>query len=88
MRGAQLWRDLWRFRAKMVVAGLLGVVSFSVFLWALSRSPVGAVSALRESSVLFATLIGIAAHGEKPSLHTMVAVALIAAGLITIAAVR
>jgi uncharacterized membrane protein len=49
---------------------------------------VGAVSALRESSVLFATLIGIAVHGEKPSLHKTVAVALIAAGLITIAAMR
>ncbi len=88
MRGPQLWRDLWRFRAKMVVAGLLGVVSFSVFLWALSRSPVGPVSALRESSVLFATLIGIAVHGEKPSLHKTIAVGLIAAGLITIAAMR
>jgi drug/metabolite transporter (DMT)-like permease len=88
MRGPQLWRDLWRFRAKMVVAGLLGVVSFSVFLWALSRSPVGAVSALRESSVLFATLIGVAVHGEKPSLHKTAAAALIAAGLITIAAMR
>lgn len=73
MRGPQLWRDLWRFRTKMVIAGLLGVVSFSVFLWALSRSPVGAVTALRESSVLFATLLGIAVHGEKPSRHRIAA---------------
>lgn len=88
MRGPHLLRDLWRFRAKMVLAGLLGVVSFSVFLWALSRSPVGAITALRESSVLFATLLGVFVHGEKPSRHKTAAVALIATGLITIAALR
>jgi hypothetical protein len=36
-----------------------------VFLWALSRGPVGAVTALREISVLFAVLIGMVLYREK-----------------------
>lgn len=87
-RGPQLWRDLWRFRGKMAVAGVLGLTSFSVFLWALSRSPVGAVTALRESSVLFAAFLGIVVYGEKPSRQRLAATAVIAAGLIVIAALR
>jgi len=86
LRGPKIWGELWRLRASLTAAGLLGVMSFSVFLWALSRGPVGAVSALRESSVLFATLIGIAVHRENPSPVKIAAAALIVAGLIAIAA--
>jgi drug/metabolite transporter (DMT)-like permease len=88
LKGQRLWRELWQYRARMFVSGLLGITSFCVFLWALSRSPVGAVSALRESSVLFATLIGVTIHGERWSLHRMLAASLIVVGLITIAAMR
>jgi drug/metabolite transporter (DMT)-like permease len=88
MKGQQLWHDLWRHRIRALVSGVLGVISFSVFLWALSHSPVGAVSALRESSVLFATIIGMFFHGESTSLHKMAAAGLIVAGLITIATAR
>jgi len=48
----------------VLASGLLGILSISVVLWALSRSAVGPVSALRESSVLFATIIGVAVHRE------------------------
>lgn len=88
MRGPKIWGELWRLRASLTAAGLLGVMSFSIFLWALSRGSVGAVSALRESSVLFATLIGIAVHRESPSPVKIAAAALIVAGLIIIAAWR
>lgn len=88
IRGPKIWGELWRLRASLTAAGLLGVMSFSVFLWALSRGSVGAVSALRESSVLFATLIGIAIHRENPSLAKVAAAGLIVAGIFTIAAWR
>ena len=52
MKGQPLWREMWQYRVRMLASGLLGITSFSVFLWALSRSQVGVVSALRESSVL------------------------------------
>jgi uncharacterized membrane protein len=87
-KGNQLWRDVWTYRARIVTSGILGVLSYTVFLWALSRSAVGAISALRESNVLFATVIGMAVHREQKSAHRLFAAALIVAGLATIAVMR
>ncbi len=56
---------LKRLRAewfRVVIAATLGLLSFSIFIWALSRNGVGAVAALRESSVFFAAVIGMVAH--------------------------
>jgi drug/metabolite transporter (DMT)-like permease len=66
-RGRVLWRDLAANRERIVASGLLGLASFCVFLWALSRGPVGAVSALRETSMLFAMALGVLLHGERLS---------------------
>jgi drug/metabolite transporter (DMT)-like permease len=88
MKGRALWSGLWHDRTRMLVSGVLGLLSFSVFLWALSRSPVGPVSALREASVLFATILGIAVYKERASLHKAAAAGLIVMGLVVIAAVR
>jgi len=49
------WRSAW---ARTLVSGVLGIGAFGVFMWALAREQVGAVTALRETSVLFAALIG------------------------------
>ena len=88
MRGRSLWHNLSLHRSRVAVSGLLGTVSFAVFMWALSRSPTGAVTSLRESSVMFATLIGAFVHGEKLSWHRIGAVALILAGLIQVSMAR
>jgi drug/metabolite transporter (DMT)-like permease len=88
IRGAQLWAALDRARGRTLMAGLLGIGSFAVFLWALSRSPVGAVSALRETSILFATLIGVFLHGDKRSPLGLAAVPTIIAGIGAIALAR
>lgn len=88
MKGARLWGELHRDGLRVVVSGGPGLASFLVLLWALSRSPVGAVSALRECSVLFATMIGMTLHGERRSIVKVVAAGLIAAGLIITTAAR
>lgn len=88
IKGHLLWTTLWHDRGRMLASGCLGVVSFSVFLWALSRSPVGPVSALRESSVLFAILIGTVIHRESRSLHKLAGAGLVVAGLVLIASMR
>jgi drug/metabolite transporter (DMT)-like permease len=87
-KGRRLWVELWRHRTRMLISGGLGLLSFSVFLWALSHSPVGAISALRESSVLFATVLGIVAYRERASAHKIAAAALIVTGLVVIATAR
>ena len=85
IRGRRLWLELRGLGARTLVSGLLGVVSFAVFLWALSRSPVGAVSALRETSVLFATFFGMSIYGEQCSVPRVMAVAAIVGGIAAIA---
>jgi drug/metabolite transporter (DMT)-like permease len=87
-RGSALWAAMWVMRGRIVVSGLLGLLSFSVFLWALSRSPVATVSALRETSVLFAILIGALLHKERFSGQRMAAGVLIVLGIGVIAAYR
>jgi drug/metabolite transporter (DMT)-like permease len=84
-RGRVLWRDLMLTRWRIVASGVLGLVSFSVFLWALSRGPVGAVSALRETSMLFAIALCVGLHQERLSGMRLAGAALMVLGVVAIA---
>jgi drug/metabolite transporter (DMT)-like permease len=84
-RGASLWRDLMRSRGRILASGVLGLASFCVFLWALGRGPVGAVSALRETSTLFAIAIGVAFYRERLSAARLAGASLMMAGVVGIA---
>jgi drug/metabolite transporter (DMT)-like permease len=48
-----------------VLAGLVQLATYAVMVWALALNPMGPVSALRELSVVFASLIGWRFLGEK-----------------------
>jgi drug/metabolite transporter (DMT)-like permease len=85
LRGPALWTGLAAMKARVLISGVLGILSFSVLLWALSRAPVGAVTALRETSVLFAVLIGGALHREVLSPQRLAGAAAILAGALAIA---
>ena len=64
-RGRTAFRALrpeWR---SGVAAGALSVGSYWVAVWAFTRAPVGLVAALRETSVLWAMLIGVLLLGER-----------------------
>jgi drug/metabolite transporter (DMT)-like permease len=76
------WRTDWR---SVLASGLLGSVSFGVFMWALGRAQVGPVSAMRETSVMFAALIGALFLGERASAARYVGAALVTAGVMLIA---
>ena len=41
-----------------IVRGACSLAAYGIVLWAMTRAPVAAVAALRETSVLFAALIG------------------------------
>jgi drug/metabolite transporter (DMT)-like permease len=41
-----------------LVGGALSLAAYGIVLWAMTRAPVAAVAALRETSVLFAALMG------------------------------
>jgi drug/metabolite transporter (DMT)-like permease len=65
--------------------GLLGATfstaTYWIVVWAMTVAPIGMVSALRETSVLFAVLIGILFLGERPGATRLAAIALAATGI-------
>jgi len=56
------WASVWRHGRRRAPLAALGaaasVGSYGIALWAMTRAPVATVAALRESSVLFAALLG------------------------------
>lgn len=79
------WRTNW---PRVLVSGCLGSVSFCVFMWALGRAPVGMVAALRETSVMFAAVIGIAVLGERATFARGASAVAVTVGIATIAITR
>ncbi|AUH66425.1 hypothetical protein CX676_16675 [Paracoccus zhejiangensis] len=66
-------------------AGVLAVSAYAIVLYINLLEPLGAVSAVRESSVVFAALIGIFLFGERPVIGRLIAATVVAAGVITLA---
>ena len=62
--------------------GILSALGFAIVLYALGRGGMAHVAALRETSVLFAALIGSLTLHEPLGLRRTVAAAIIAAGLV------
>jgi drug/metabolite transporter (DMT)-like permease len=62
----------------------LSVVSYTLYIWALTRAPVGLVAALRETSMVFAILIAAWALRERIGLWRWGAVAVMFAGMMLI----
>lgn len=85
LRGRTLWATVGREWRLTLISGFLGVTAFSVFLWALSRGLTGGVSALRETSVLFASLIGILIYKERYSVRKLSGILCITAGIVVFA---
>lgn len=67
------------------IAGIFAVLAYGIVLYIKSIAPLGAVSAVRESSVVFAALIGILIFGERPVGARLVASAVVATGVVALA---
>jgi drug/metabolite transporter (DMT)-like permease len=63
-------------------AGALSLGSYWIALWAFTRAPVALVAALRETSVLFALLIGVVLLRERAGPWRVGAGLLIGAGVV------
>lgn len=83
------WQRLRAVEAKTIWLGVLGGVvsgtAYALVLYAKTLAPLGIVSALRETSVIFAALIGVMWFGEGPSRDRLIAAAIVAVGIILIA---
>ncbi len=71
--------------ALVALAAIFGAVGYGTAIWAMSRAPMGQVSALRETSIVFAALIGAIALREPVTRQRIVGAATIAAGAICLA---
>ncbi len=65
--------------------GLCAVSAYGIVLYVKSFAPLGAVSAVRESSVIFAALIGITIFNERPILLRLCAATAVAGGIMLLA---
>jgi drug/metabolite transporter (DMT)-like permease len=74
---AQFW---WRGIAGSVMSGL----SYGIALWAMTRAPVAVVAALRETSVIFAALLGAWLLKEGHLKERLAGAAAVLAGLIAL----
>jgi len=67
-----------------LAGGLLSLAAYAIVLWAQSRAGLSLVSALRETSVLFAGVVGTLAFGERFSGRQVAATVAAVAGIVLI----
>jgi drug/metabolite transporter (DMT)-like permease len=73
--------SMWR---QYLATGLASLVTYWMVLLAVRRAPVGYVTALRESSVVFATFIGWKVLKESSGMRRVVASSTMVVGLVTL----
>jgi len=83
-RGRELAAYARRYWWRGLVGGVLSAVAYGVALWAMTRAPVAAVAALRETSVLFAALIGAYLLNEGHARRRIGGAAAVVAGVIAL----
>lgn len=64
--------------------GGASLLSYGIALWAMTKAPVAAVAALRETSILFAVLISMILLREKATWNRIAAAMLLTAGAVAI----
>ncbi len=66
------------------VAGVASAVSYAIALWAMTKAPVASVAALRETSVLFAVMLGTVMLKERFGVQRALGAAVIVAGVVAL----
>jgi drug/metabolite transporter (DMT)-like permease len=66
------------------LGGAASIGSYAIALWAMTRAPVAAVSALRETSVLFATLLGAWVLKERLGAQRLAGALVIVGGVVAL----
>jgi drug/metabolite transporter (DMT)-like permease len=83
-RGPGFFADIAKRWQKGLAGGAAAFFGYGLVVYATTQAPVALVAALRESSVLFAALIGVFAFGEPIGRRKAGAVGLIMAGVVWI----
>ena len=64
------------------IAAFASLASYLIAVWAMTKAPIALVAALRETSILFAVLIGWLIFGERMQRSKAVAAVVIVAGIV------
>jgi len=67
-----------------LAGGLAAFVGYAVVIWAMTQAPIAAVAALRETSVVFAALIGVTLLGEPFQAQRAIAALVILVGIVAL----
>ena len=84
---ARDWRSLVRGPKEMGISaggGIVSLVAYGIVIYAMSLGAMGAVSALRETSVVFAALIGRFFLNERLTVYRVTACVIVALGAVCI----
>ena len=73
-----------RSGAVIAAAGALSTLGYCVAIWAMNAAPLGGVSALRETSILFATLFSAYVLRERPTIQKALGAILVTAGVVAL----
>jgi drug/metabolite transporter (DMT)-like permease len=83
-RRAAFLSELWQRRRTGLIGGAASAGAYAITLWAMTQAPVALVAALRETSVLFAALIGAWLLRERLSARRWAGVGAVVAGVIVL----
>jgi drug/metabolite transporter (DMT)-like permease len=75
---------LRRRSRRAVVGGGLSAAAYAISVWAMTKAPVALVASLRETSVLFATLLGVRLLRERLSPRRWAGVGAVVAGVLAL----
>ena len=81
LRGVDVIPRSWQAWRMGAVASAASYGAYAVSIWAMTFAPIAVVAALRETSILFAVLIGWLIFGEKMTGEKAVAAVVIVAGV-------
>lgn len=85
-RRASFLAHLRQRSRRVFVGGGLSAAAYAISVWAMTKAPVALVASLRETSVLFATLIGARLLRERLSARRWSGVVAVVAGVIALKA--
>jgi drug/metabolite transporter (DMT)-like permease len=82
VRGMAFIGDMRKYWYFALGAGGLALASYAIALWAVTLAPIGLVAALRETSVVFAAILGTLLFGESFGTKRWLALGAIVTGII------
>ena len=84
-RGPKIWYAVKADWQRGTLGGTIAVISYSIIIWSMSVAPIAPVSALRETSVVMAALLGALFLREPFGRRRIIASAIVVAGAVVLA---